>query len=196
MDTKACLRHRLSVHRAALTAAEIRYKSAVIAARICTLPVFTASPTVMVYLALPQEVQTADIIAVARSQRKRVVVPALDGMTLLAVELPLDAAQLRRGPFGILEPRSRTAVIRPEEIDFIVVPGLAFDRQGGRLGFGKGYYDRFLGQLPTTTYLCGVAFCLQIVPYVPQLPHDVCLPWIVTEQEIISCGNIAAGRPD
>jgi 5-formyltetrahydrofolate cyclo-ligase len=122
-------------------------------------------------------------------------VPAINGVTLLAVELPLDAAQLRRGPFGILEPRSRTAV-RPEEIDFIVVPGLAFDRQGGRLGFGKGYYDRFLSQVPAATSVCGVAFGLQIVPYVPQLSHDFCMSWIVTEQEIISCRNIAACRPD
>jgi 5-formyltetrahydrofolate cyclo-ligase len=150
----------------------------------------------MVYLALPQEVQTADMIAVARSQRKRVVVPVINGVTLLAVELPLAVAQLRRGPFGILEPRSRTAAVRPEKIDFIVVPGLAFDRQGGRLGFGKGYYDRFLSQLPATTSVCGVAFSLQIMPYVPQLSHDFCMPCIVTEQEIIPCRNSVPYRPD
>jgi 5-formyltetrahydrofolate cyclo-ligase len=196
MDTKTCLRRRLAAQRAALTASEVQRKSAAIAARVCTLSAFATSRTLMVYLALPQEVQTADIIAAARRRQQRVVVPVVQGANLMAVELPLDAAQLRRGPYGILEPCCRTAVVLLHEIDFMVIPGLAFDRQGGRLGFGKGYYDRFLGQLSTATYLCGVAFCLQIVPCVPRLPHDVRVPYIVTEQEMISCGNTAACRPD
>jgi 5-formyltetrahydrofolate cyclo-ligase len=196
MDVKACLRRQLAARRAVLPAGDIQHKSVAIAARVCALPAFVASRTVMVYMALPQEVQTVDIIARARQQQRRVVVPVVHGATLLAVELPEETTQLRRGPFGILEPTCQDAVVHPAEIDFVVVPGLAFDRYGGRLGFGKGYYDRFLCQLHPGTCTCGVAFCLQVVPWVPRLPHDVCVSYIVTEQESIACGNPAACRPD
>jgi 5-formyltetrahydrofolate cyclo-ligase len=196
MDAKACLRRRLAAQRAALPVCDIHHKSVAIAARVCALPAFVTSRTVMVYLALPQEVQTSAIIATARQQQRRVVVPVVHDATLLAVELPEDPTQLRRGPLGILEPCCRAAVVHPAEIDFVVVPGLAFDRHGGRLGFGKGYYDHFLCQLPAGACTCGVAFCLQVVPWVPRLPHDVCVSYIVTEQESISCRNPAACRPD
>ena len=196
MDAKAGLRQQLIARRAALPVCAIQQKSRAIAARVGTLPAFVASRTVMVYLALPQEVQTAGIVTIARQQQQRVVVPVVHDSTLMAVELPEDTAQLRRGPFGILEPRSRDAVVQPVEIDFVAVPGLAFDRHGGRLGFGKGYYDHFLCQLSAGACTCGVAFSLQIVPRVPRLPHDVCVSYIVTEQESIACGNPAACRLD
>jgi 5-formyltetrahydrofolate cyclo-ligase len=196
MDAKACLRRQLVAQRAALPVCDMQQKSLAIAARVCALPAFVASRTVMVYLALPQEVQTTGIIAIARQQQQRVVVPVVNDTTLMAVELPEDTTQLRRGPFGILEPCYRDAVVHPAEIDFVVVPGLAFDRQGGRLGFGKGYYDHFLCQLSAGACTCGVAFCLQVVPRVPRLPHDVCVSYIVTEQESIACGNPAACRLD
>jgi len=141
----------------------------------------------MVYLALPQEVQTGDIIAQARQWQKRVVVPVVRGQQLRAVELSDDPTQLRRGPFGILEPCDPECVVDPQDIGCIVVPGVAFDAQGRRLGFGKGYYDRFLGQVPTTTYRCGVAFCIQIVPCVPQTAHDISMHDIITEQGHIPC---------
>jgi 5-formyltetrahydrofolate cyclo-ligase len=141
----------------------------------------------MVYLALPQEVQTTRIIAQARGWQKRVAVPVVQGSTLAAVELPDDPAQLRRGRFGILEPSGTQVVIPPEEVDCVMVPGVAFDYRGGRLGFGKGYYDRFLSRLPATTYRCGLAFGIQVVPYVPQTSHDVCMHGIVTEQGFIPC---------
>ena len=140
----------------------------------------------MVYLALPQEVQTTRIIAQARVWQKRVAVPVVQGNSLAAVELPDDPAQLQRGRFGILEPSGTQVVIPPEEIDCVMVPGVAFDYRGGRLGFGKGYYDRFLSRLPTT-YRCGLAFGIQVVPYVPQTSHDVCMHGIVTEQGFIPC---------
>src|SRR5215510_12069204 len=187
MLAKAELRRHLLVQRAALTPADIEQKSAVIAAYACSLLAFCVSPTVMVYMALPQEVQTTQIIAQARVWQKRVAVPVVQGNSLAAVELPEDPAQLRRGRFGILEPSGIQVGIPPEEIGYIIVPGIAFDHCGGRLGFGKGYYDRFLSRLPATTYRCGLAFSIQIVPCVPQTSHDVCMHGIVTEQGFIPC---------
>jgi 5-formyltetrahydrofolate cyclo-ligase len=141
----------------------------------------------MAYMALPQEVQTTRIIEEARRQQKRVVVPLIERDQLIAVELPLDHTRLRRGRFGILEPCDATMRVPPEDIDCVLIPGVAFDHKGRRLGFGKGYYDRFLEQLSTTTCLCGLAFCVQIVPCVPQMPHDICMHILMTEQGLIPC---------
>jgi 5-formyltetrahydrofolate cyclo-ligase len=187
MLTKAELRERLLVQRAMLTPAEIEQHSVVIAAYVCALPAFCVSHTVMVYMALPQEVQTRQIIAQAHQAQKRVAVPVIRGQELVAVALSEAPAQLRRGRFGILEPCGTLHVIQPQEIGYIAVPGIAFDARGGRLGFGKGYYDRFLKQLPATTYRYGLAFGIQMVPCVPQALHDVCMHGIVTEQGCIPC---------
>ena len=187
MRAKAELRRHLLAQRAMLTPAEIEQHSAVIAAYVCALPAFCASRTVMVYMALPQEVQTMQIITRARQSQKRVAVPVIRGQELVAVALSEAPAPLRRGRFGILEPCGTQRVIHPQEIGCIAVPGIVFDARGGRLGFGKGYYDRFLRQLPVTTYRCGLAFSIQVVPCVPQAPHDVCMHGIVTEQGCIPC---------
>jgi 5-formyltetrahydrofolate cyclo-ligase len=187
MLTKAELRRHLLAQRAMLTPADIEQHSTVIAAYVCTLPAFRISHTIMVYMALPQEVQTMPIITQARQLQKSVAVPVVRGQDLIAVALSETPMQLQRGPFGILEPCGTPCVIHPQEIGCIVVPGIAFDTRGGRLGFGTGYYDRFLRQLPTTTYRCGLAFGIQIVPCVPQAPHDVCMHGIVTEQGCIPC---------
>jgi 5-formyltetrahydrofolate cyclo-ligase len=187
MLTKAELRERLLAQRAMLTPAAIEQHSAVIAAYVCALPAFCVSHTVMVYMALPQEVQTRQIITQAHQSQKRVAVPVIRGQDLVAVTLSAAPTPLRRGRFGILEPGGTLRVIHPQEIGCIAVPGIAFDARGGRLGFGKGYYDRFLRQLPATTYRCGLAFGIQVVPCVPQAPHDVCMHGIVTEQGCIPC---------
>ena len=187
MLTKAELRERLLAQRAMRTPAEIEQHSVVIAAYVCALPAFCVSHTVMVYMALPQEVQTRQIIAQAHQAQKRVAVPVIRGQELVAVALSEAPAQLRRGRFGILEPCGTLHVIQPQEIGCIAVPGIAFDARGGRLGFGKGYYDRFLKQLPATTYRYGLAFGIQMVPCVPQALHDVCMHGIVTEQGCIPC---------
>ena len=187
MLTKAELRQRLLAQRAMLTPAEIEQHSAVIATYVCALPAFCVSHTVMVYMALPQEVQTMQIITQARQLQKRVAVPVIRGQALVAVALNEAPMQLRRGRFGILEPRGTQCVIHPQEIGCIAVPGIAFDARGGRLGFGKGYYDRFLKQLSATTYTYGLAFGIQVVPCVPQAPHDICMHGIVTEQGCIPC---------
>jgi 5-formyltetrahydrofolate cyclo-ligase len=187
MTTKTCLRRHVVAQRAALTASDVLQKSAAIAEHVMALAPFCASKTLMVYLALAQEVQTWRLIEYARQQRKRVAVPVVQGSTLVAVELPTEAAQLQRGAYGILEPRCPRTIVHPKDIDCVLVPGLAFDRQGGRVGFGRGYYDRFLCQFPVTARYCGLAFRVQIVSHVPRMPYDVCMHYVVTEEGIISC---------
>jgi 5-formyltetrahydrofolate cyclo-ligase len=187
MHTKVSLRRRLAAQRRALSAVTIRQQSAAIAEHVMDLSAFRASQTLMAYLALAQEVQTWPLIEAARQQHKRIVVPVVARDTLVAVELPQDEAQLQPGRYGILEPCCKQAIVPSEEIDFVLVPGLAFDRQGGRVGFGRGYYDRFLCQLPAPARFCGLAFSIQIVACVPRRPYDICMHYVATEEGIICC---------
>ena len=187
MLTKAQLRESCLARRAALTTAKRRQMSAAIAKHVCAMPAFQDSQTVMLYMALPQEAQTAAILAESRYQGKRVTVPVVKPCGLVAAELPTGQLQFQPGPFDIPEPAVSTAIIPPEDINCVMVPGIAFDRRGARLGFGKGYYDRFLCQLPATTHVCGLAFSVQIVQHVPDLPHDVRMQSLVTDQGVLFC---------
>src|SRR6516225_3896931 len=119
MLTKVELRRHLLAQRAMLTPAEIEQHSAVIATYVCALPAFCVSHTVMVYMALPQEVQTMQIITQARQSQKRVAVPVIRGQDLVAVALSETPTQLRRSRFGILEPCGTQDVVHPQEIDYI-----------------------------------------------------------------------------
>lgn len=95
---------------------------------------------------------------------------------------------LMPGAFGILEPSAAHGAVRLEalhEIDLIIVPGLAFDRKGHRLGYGGGYYDRLLAELDATKM--ALAFAAQIVEAVPAEAHDERVDFVVTEEEIIAC---------
>jgi len=159
---------------------------------VCDLPFYRASETIMLYMALADEVQTTALIAHARRHRKRVIVPVVTPDGLLAVVCPTEASHFRPGPFGILEPRDLSAVVPPTEIDLVFVPGIGFDAKGVRLGYGGGYYDRFLRLLSAHTHFGGLAFHIQIVPSIPRLPHDICMPFVVTEQGVLTYDTEAA----
>ena len=187
MPTRAHLREMCVARRARLSPADRCRMSAMIASHVSAMPTFLDSRTVMLYLALPQEVQTESLLAECHRKAKRVVVPAVTKQGLVAAQMPPGPAELRPGRFGILEPATETAAISPNDIDCVLVPGIAFDGRGARLGFGKGYYDRFLCRLPAATHICGLAFALQIVERVPELPHDVRMQWLVTERGVRRC---------
>ena len=97
-----------------------------------------------------------------------------------------DWKQLRSGFRGILEPGFDAPILEPH---VIVVPGLGFTRHGARLGYGAGTYDRYLSTLDSQPLTVGVAFSQCIVPNLPEEPHDRRVNWVITEQEVIPCGN-------
>ena len=188
MPTKAHLRELCLARRARLTPSDRCRMSADIALHVSTMPAFRDSRTIMLYLALPQEVQTEVLLAECHRMTKRIGVPVVTRRGLIAAQLRPEA-KLRPGAFGILEPAADTTIISPGEIDCVLVPGIAFDGRGARLGFGKGYYDRFLCRLPAPTHLCGLAFSTQIIERVPDMPHDVRMQWLVTEGGVRSCAD-------
>ena len=134
---------------------------------------FKKAKLVMFYIALSGEVNTEEMIRVAKKLGKIVAVPVCKRIGLSIKPCILDGhGGMRKGPYGVVEP----AVKRPariKDLDLVIVPGLAFDKKGDRLGRGKGYYDRFLSRLPKDTPSIGLAFDFQILSTVPTVSHDV-----------------------
>lgn len=144
---------------------------------------FAAARTLLLYMPFRGEVATSAIADTARAAGKRVVLPKVvrSGHGLTLHQIDSDPGDLAPGAFGILEPRAGTPQVARNEIDLVVVPGVAFDRQGGRLGYGGGYYDRLLADLPTACKL-GLAYALQVVDRLPREPHDVPMDGLATER--------------
>jgi 5-formyltetrahydrofolate cyclo-ligase len=162
--------------------------SRAICARFAALTHYAAAETVMLYVGTPSEVHTREFLSAAVAQGKRVVVPCCVGDEILPFFLTsLD--ELAPGRLGILEPRAELRAmpgrrVESHEIDVVMVPGAAFDRRGGRLGRGKGYYDRLLPCLRADAPAVGVAFECQLLLEIPMLPTDVFMDQVITEQGI------------
>lgn len=180
--TKNELRTELKKLRAAMSFHEVTKKSNAICNAISALPVFESANTVMVYLSFKNEADTRGIISEALRRGKTVLVPSVNGDEILPCVLG-EHCSLRKGSFGIDEPQSRE--IWQSAIDLCIVPGLGFDLRGGRIGFGKGYYDRFLKK--HTCKKLGAAYSCQIRDNVFAEEHDIPMDIIVTERECIFC---------
>ena len=181
---KAEARREVERRIAALTAEQRADASARIRQRIAELREYFRARTVMMFAAMPDEVDTLPIIEDALAAGKTVVLPHVGrGAGKMDARVVRDVArELVPGTFGIPEPRD-CPVADPDTIEFVLVPGRAFDRQGNRLGRGGGYYDRFLARIDAVR--CGCVFAAQVLDAVPVEPHDVPLRIIVTEDEVI-----------
>ena len=142
----------------------------------------------MLYVDFASEVRTRPLLPPMWAAGKQVVVPYCVGDSLALFRLE-SLAELAPGTLGILEPaaalRGRAdRAFDPAQLDLVVVPGVAFDRRGGRLGHGKGYYDRFLRLVSPRAALVGLAFECQLFPEIPMLQHDVYLHKVITEAAV------------
>jgi 5-formyltetrahydrofolate cyclo-ligase len=139
-----------------------------------------AAQSILFFAPLPEELDVWPLLTEALAAGKRVALPrfvaAAPGYEAWQVLDP--ATDLELGQFGIREPRGRCARFPSDRLDLILVPGVAFDLQGGRLGRGKGYYDQLLGGLRGIK--CGVAFDEQVLDEIPMAPHDMRLGCILT----------------
>jgi 5-formyltetrahydrofolate cyclo-ligase len=162
--------------------------SRVICERFVALPEYEAAGTVMFYVDVRTEVRTRHFLPNVLGRGKRVVVPyCIDGELELFLLESMD--ELEIGMYKILEPkadlRSLPAKrIDVEQLELIMVPGVAFDRRGARMGHGFGYYDKLLARARTDTPLVALAFECQLFPEVPTAPHDVFMNKIVTEAAV------------
>ena len=140
---------------------------------------FECDGALAVYLASPDEINIDPYIAYMLRAGVTVVAPRWNGETYELAKLKdLDEKNLRRGPMGIREPIDAD-VVEPKSVYAWIIPGLAFTRGGKRLGYGGGWYDRFLASAPKGAVKIGVAYSFQIVDDLPAEPHDVMLSDVV-----------------
>ncbi len=147
---------------------------------------FRGAKTVMIYMPFRGEVNTDMIAAAAVAAGKRLVLPRTDreGHRLVLHHYSGDQTTLVRGGLGIREPAPDWPVMALADIDLVVAPGLAFDQQGNRLGYGGGYYDQMLPELQAanpTAVLVGLAFRFQVIEVLPTDPHDIPMHGIATD---------------
>jgi len=171
--TKAQIRSKILLRLKTQKEEDRNRKSKLIKDKLLRNKVFKKAKIVMFYIAFGGEVNTESMIREAKKIGKVICVPVCrkDKETMQPTILE-DQAQLRKGPYGVLEPVAK-AQVKPEDLDLIIVPGLAFDKKGKRLGRGKGCYDRFLCSLSEDTPSIGLAFDFQILPLVPTTSYDV-----------------------
>lgn len=156
--------------------------------RFMDLPEYQAAKTVMFYIDVRDEVRTRQSLPSALESGKRVVVPyCVDGeLELFHLE---SMEELSVGMYKILEPTEamrevESKRLQPEDLDLIMVPGVAFDRTGGRTGHGKGYYDKLLEHARADTPLVALAFDCQMFPEIPCESHDIYMDKVVTETAV------------
>jgi 5-formyltetrahydrofolate cyclo-ligase len=176
---KQSIRSEVLAWRRHLAAETCLQHSLLIQARLMRSPEFREAAAIALYSPVQNEVFTEQVFRQALKQGKSVVYPRVRGSDLEFVQVG-DPAELAPGAFGVLEPTG-SRVVSPACLDLVVVPGVAFDRAGHRLGYGKGFYDRGL-QGQGSCFLAGLCFELQIVDNLPAEAHDIRMDMVMTEK--------------
>lgn len=187
-DIKTQLRLEILSRRRSLDVEAKNFNSNCMKNHLRAWNIYQNAKSIMIYLSMYDEPQTDAIILDALQSGKKVCVPRM-----LSVYGQMEAVELRNfdhlvaGRLGIREPRpTDTAVLNPQNIDLILVPGVVFDTSGNRIGMGAGYYDRFLAQASQATLL-GIAWQFQVESNITSEKHDVKMHYLLTETGILHC---------
>ncbi|KAF5054797.1 putative protein YqgN [anaerobic digester metagenome] len=183
--SKHRMRDRIRAARTCLHPPDLAERSWQIASY--TQSLLQGQETVMVYASKPGEVDTTTMIRTFLDRGVRLVVPIIERETKsLRLSRLEDPAVLVPSTFGVPEPIGHELPVDPDEIGAVVIPMLGFDRAGNRLGYGAGYYDRFLEVHPIEMKV-GIALACQEFEEIPADPFDIPMDWIVTEEGPIHC---------
>jgi 5-formyltetrahydrofolate cyclo-ligase len=183
MSEKAELRKRWTEREAGLPENYIKKSNAGIIYNLLNLQEFRKAAIVLFFYSIWSEPDTHEMIRRAFDLGKIVALPKTYPKGIMIARKIAEFEELTPSGFGIPEPAESAPVIGPDELDFVVVPAVAFDREGYRLGHGAGYYDRYLSC--TRAFACGIAREKMLVPCVPREKHDIRVNCIVTENEVI-----------
>lgn len=185
-ESKKLLRGQVRRVLLAISPAEHERRSVAICRSVVSLPEFERSGCVMIFIPIAGEVDTLAIAEAAWSSGKAVLAPRVVWNTHEMLALPCRSFEegMVIGRYGLNEPQAAPPT-PVEQIDFVVAPGLAFDRAGKRLGRGAGFYDRFLSADGFRAVTCAVAFSEQLVDEVPAGPHDWPVQILVTDKEVL-----------
>jgi 5-formyltetrahydrofolate cyclo-ligase len=182
---KAAIRAAMKTLRDAIPPSERIRMATAIEAALMELSAVRAARVVLMFWSFGSEVPTEGIARRLHSEGRRVLLPYLMGSRMEAGELR-DGDALVRTSYGPMEPADRRPV-EPGEIDLVVAPGLAFDRDGHRIGYGVGHFDRYLVRLRDDATRVGIAFHQQVIPAIPHGPGDQRLDLLVTDLETVVC---------
>ncbi len=191
METKKELRKRVLNIRNSMSIENVEKNSSIIIDKIVNTDIYKQSKVVFIYMDFNKEVMTSQLIKRMLSEKKRVVIPYTDTINteLIPSEITKQA-DLKLNSFGYYEPVSIMPV-DPEEIDLVIVPGVVFDKQLNRIGFGKGYYDKILIKLKPSAVKIAVAHEFQVFELIPTEEHDIKMDMIITEKSIWDSGDVS-----
>ncbi|MEI8353625.1 MAG: 5-formyltetrahydrofolate cyclo-ligase [Lentisphaerota bacterium] len=186
--TKAELRADMLARRRDVDDTTRRDAGRAIAKRLAESDAFTRSGRFCCYLSTPHEVTSRYILRAVFDAGREACIPAWDPIDVTYGLFAYDPSMpLITGHKGIREPAVRIPIL-PWNVDCFIVPGLAFDSHGGRLGYGKGYYDRILAQAARTVRIVAVCYDWQVIDDpLPLEPHDIRVHMIITDQRLITC---------
>lgn len=185
---KSKIRSQMMEARDSQPMPEIDEKSRLIEERFLSLPLVEKANSIFIYNSIRGEVKTRGIIEKLFMQGKTVAVPVVNCDTNEIIISKLNSLdELKKGMFGIPEP-AKTEPMALNEIDVIVIPGIAFDEKGTRIGHGFGFYDKFLGTIKEKP-IVALAYELQLLQEIPCEDHDIKVDKIVTEKRVIECGK-------
>lgn len=188
-NIKQKLRTKILYERDRLSKEKIEEKSKEIKEKLFSLKEILDAKNIFIYINFGSEVITKEIINKLFTLGKRVLVPItlLKEKKLLISEIKNLDQELEVNTFGILEPKDKyRKIVSPEEINLIIIPGIVFDKEGYRIGYGGGFYDRFLLEIRKNITCIGLAFELQVIESFPHDINDVPMHIIITEERIIS----------
>ena len=188
--SKHSIRQQMLCKRCELGADERDRAGNIIQQLLLVHQLFAAAEVVALYAPIRGEVATSLLFAAAVAAGKTVVYPRVAGNTMDFVMVS-DFASLQLGAFSVLEPNG-CEIVAADRLDLVVVPGVAFDRCGCRLGYGKGYYDRAFSNIARNQRNCalvGLGYDCQLVAQLPREDHDIVLDWLITDREMLLFDN-------
>jgi len=167
-------------NRNRMTDQEVKESSQRIALRVLELEPVRRSKTVMGFASINNEVDLWSLLDLLKDKGKTILLPRVAKTRNIEAVEYTSSQQLCRSTYGILEPGGQSFPIR--DIDVVLVPGLVYDAKGYRLGYGAGYYDRFLPGLRKDAFICGICYEYQVVDDIHPCGGDVPVHWIVTDK--------------
>ena len=200
--SKSQLRNKFILLRNGLTRAEVSKKSGLIGQKLLTTAQISTAKSVSAYLPIGNEAETKPLIDALVARGANVYLPAYDVLSKSYVFPRFNGwDDLEPGPYGILQPSDsqantpgvksrRYSESTPEvSLDVAIIPGLAFDKRGVRLGYGKGVFDRLLAH--SKAFKIGLAYDFQVVDKLPKETHDLVMDIVVTEKRFLDCNKVA-----
>ena len=182
---KKKLRKEIQKKRDSIPIADRKKKSRIIAEKFCDTAYYTDSNNILIYYPFRSEIDVTFIIRQALKDSKNIIFPRIYKQELKLFYVINLSKQLEKCAYGIMEPIPRLCKsAKPADIDLAIVPGVVFDKNLNRIGYGGGFYDKFLPLIPKEIKKIALCFDIQIVGHIPVLEHDIKIDLLITESKI------------